>query len=321
MKILCIQTRQLGEVLMITPMLAALKNARPDIEVHVLSDRRCVHLLRNNPNVDRMIPWGEKSAFSVLRKLRREQYDAVIDSMGTVKTAFIGLASGASMRIGFRRPVRSLLYTHPVDFSRTAAYAAHERGRLLGPLGITSPVGLPELFADAPDKDEAARVLARVKAGQGGRIAAFSPVSPSNRKRWPLANFARVCDRVSEKYGFRLLPLFGPGEELFIEEVINASMNPKAFLYPYPAPSFRALLPLMRESCAFYFGNDNGIRHVAIIAGLPTVTVFGRPNPATWTPPSDSRHRTLWGRGRMADITPEQFMDMVEQVLHENALV
>ena len=47
------------------------------------------------------------------------------------------------------------------------------------------------------------------------------------------------------------------------------------------------------ERCSFFVGNDTGLRHMAVAAGIPTVTVFGQPRAANWTPPDDARHESL----------------------------
>ena len=84
-------------------------------------------------------------------------------------------------------------------------------------------------------------------------------------------------------------------------------------MYPYAPPPFKALPELMK-SCAFYFGNDNGIRHAAIIAGLATATLFGPPDPLYWTPLPDPKHVYIWGKDNLDQVSEKAVIDMISRV-------
>jgi ADP-heptose:LPS heptosyltransferase len=128
-------------------------------------------------------------------------------------------------------------------------------------------------------------------------------------------NNSAVCDRLYKTFHFNFIPLVGPGEEYFVEEVIAGTKHLEAFLYPYTPISFGRGLKILVEHCRFYLGNDNGIQHMAIACGKPRATIFGPINPLNWTPRQYGIRRYLWGRENIASVTPSEVMDMISEFL------
>jgi ADP-heptose:LPS heptosyltransferase len=320
MRILLIQFKQLGDILMVTPSIRAIKQKYPEASLHFLVNSGCAGVVETHPLLDRVIRYGHRSFLSQVLEFRRANYDVVIDFMGVPKTALISFLTGAGVRIGFCKRGRGLFYTRSVHASPRPVYSAQEKGLLLEPLGISLHDPSPEMFITPGDEEEALELIRRLGIRKRGKLIALSPVSRRSYKMWPLPLYAQACDLLFERRQVSFLPLFGPGEEGVISRVIALSKHPEAFVFPYPPPSFRALKALLRE-CILYFGNDNGIRHVAIAAGLPTVGLFGRINPVIWTPPDNPMHRTLWGKEGMDKISVMETVGFVEQVLNETLAV
>lgn len=322
MKVLFIQFRQMGDILMTTPALRHFKAVFPGSEIHFLANRGPGQVLKNNPHVDRIVEADTRGFLSLVRELRSARYDAAVDFMGSPRSARWTFLSGASIRVGISKPWRRLFYNRPVPIDPSPVYSPIEKLRLLSPLipgdrkTALTPI-LPEIFPGPEDQAAARALFNRFNLTGKNKPVAFAPVSRRNYKRWPPVFFARVCDHLHRTRGLRFLPLFGPGEESQIEAVIKASDFPAAFYYPAVPGPFPALRIVM-ERCSFYFGNDNGIRHLAVAAGIPTAAVFGSPAPVYWTPDDPRRHKTLWGRDRVADIEPEKVLAMVESLINEN---
>jgi len=287
-KILVIQTRRLGDVLMITPMLRAIARALPGAETHVCVEASSAAPVRGNPHASQVVIAESRVPVRLVGMLRRERYDVVIDGRGTPGSARLAFLTGAKMRVGCDRVWRRLFYTHRVPPSAGPRYSALGKLALLGPLGIESSDCRIELFPSDDDRREAERRWRSLGLPDRARVVAFSPVSRRRWKRWPAERFAEVCDRWAERAGVVFLPVFGPGEEPMVERVIARLRNRSIVANPGSPVSFGALAPLMAR-CAFYFGNDNGVRHAAIAAGIPTAAVFGPPNPESWTPPGSMR--------------------------------
>lgn len=302
MNILILQLRRLGDVLMTTPMLRAIKCAMPGAVTHVCVEPASAPAVHNNPHADEIVVAEPGSFLRLAARLRQRRYDVVIDTLGTPGSAHLAFLSSAPVRIGRARPWRRMFYTHALPPAPHRRYSALDKLELLEPLGIRSADYRIELFPTDADCREADVFWSALGLSGERPVVAFSPVSRRPRKVWPPGRFAEVCDRWAERAGFRYLPLFGPGEEPQVEAVIGRVRHRDAVIYPCSTLSFGALLPVVRR-CSFYFGNDNGIRHVAIAAGIPSAAVFGPPDPASWTPPGSTRHLYAGGQCTIGTVT------------------
>lgn len=310
MKILVLQIRRIGDVLMTTPLVRTIAAAWPASIVHACLDPSCVPVLRGNPYVTDTIITHRGASVFLLPRLRRERYDIVIDTLGTPASARLCLLSGAAVRVGFDRRWRAGCYTHAVPPVHVQRYSALDKLRLLEPLGIHADDCRLELFPGDEDRGEAAAAWAALPLPDRARVVAFSPVSRRPGKIWPPERFAAVCDWLAEDPALRLLPLCAPGEEEMVEAVRNRMTRSGALLCPGPRVSFGALAPLMGR-CQFYFGNDNGLRHVAVAAGIPTAAVFGLADPASWTPPGSEIHATAGGGRQIDEVSVDEVKEAV----------
>ena len=304
---------------MTTPMLRAIKGAMPGASVHVCVERSSAPAVRHNPYADEVVIVEPGAYLSLLRRLRRARYDVVLDTIGTPATARLAFFSSAPVRIGRARRWRTALYTHALPPEPRPTYSAASKLALLEPLGIRSDDCRIELFPTEEECRDADRSWASLALPDAARVVAFSPVSRRPKKVWPAERFAEVCDRWAERSSLRYLPVCAPGEEAQVERVISALRRRDAVIRPGPRLTFGALVPLMRR-CAFYFGNDNGARHAAVAAGIPTAAVFGPDDPAYWTPPAAPRHVHAGGRRPIDSVAVSEADAMIARVLAESGL-
>jgi len=317
--ILILQLRRLGDVLMTTPMLRAIRVALPDVVVHVCVEPSSAPAVRHNPCADEVVIADPGAYVNLLRRLRRARYDVVLDTIGTPATARLAFFSSAPIRIGRARRWRTAFYTHAIPPDAQPTYSATSKLALLEPLGIRSDDCRIELFPTEEERRSAAQYWASLGLSDDARVVAFSPVSRRPGKAWPPERFAEVCDRWAERAGLRFLPVHAPGEEAQVERVIGALRRRDAVIWPGPRLAFGALVPLARR-CAFFFGNDNGARHAAVAAGIPTAAVFGPDDPAYWTPPDEPRHVHVGGRRPIESVAVGEADAMIARVVAESGL-
>ena len=294
MKFLLIQLRRLGDVLMTTPSIRLLRESFPEAELTFMTEAPADQLLRNNPFLDEILLYRKaqtiSESISFIRKLRERQFDCVIDFFGNPRSALTTRFSAAPIRIGFGFRGRSWAYTHPVKISTDLTYSAKDKAKLLEELGIyANDFGL-NFFAEEEDKEYAARLFGQLGIKDSDFVVTLSPVSRQPYKVWPAERFAVIADWLVQKHQAKILFLFGPGEEHFIDAVREA-MKQKA-LPDYDIPSLTETLAILNK-VDLHFGNDNGPRHFAVAGGTPTLAVFGRPWAVNWTPPEDAQHCAL----------------------------
>jgi heptosyltransferase-3 len=308
MRILVIQLRRLGDILMTTPLLRHLRRTFPDARLDFLCEGMGLQLLEHNPCVSEcLVLPTHATAVDLLdmgRELRRRRYDWVVDCQGLPKTVLLARLSGAPVRVGFGgRWWRALGYTH--RYARhNADYSALDKLRMLSTAldAGAAPAGR-DLGLDFPVSGESRQAAEhfchtwfRGKANlpptrPGGPfrwpVVALFGVSRQAYKVWPPEKLAEIGRRLASR-GLQPLLVYGPGESEAARRVA-LELGPDA-LFDYPMPSLAVLSQILAR-CALFVGNDGGPKHLAALAGLPTVAVFGHVHPENWTCPDDSTQR------------------------------
>ena len=290
-KILCIQLKQIGDVLMITSAIRSLAETNPESEIHILTQKPSDQILTCNPHVSKTILYPStenfKNVLSVIHRIRKERYSIVIDFYGLPKTALLAWLSRAPVRIGYKKKGRSFFYSHAVDPLVKDSYSALIHAHLLTPLGIRQSTPQLDFFTSPEDETAVDELLKLIKQDCQKLLISVSPVSRRDYKVWPPECFAEICDFLVEEYEAQILFLWGPGEYHFIQAVRELMTH--SSLPDYDIPSLSETVALLKR-VDLHIGNDNGPMHFAVSAGTPTVAIFGRPMLLNWTPPNQDRH-------------------------------
>lgn len=293
-KILCIQLKRIGDVLMTTPAIRTLYQKIPKVEIHFITESPCNQIYKYNPYITKIIQVPSKpktrEAISLIKSLRKEKYSAVIDFQGQPNTALMSRLTGARKRVGFDLRARSLFYTHPIDTPQGVDYSALQKLFLLTALGVSSNDAKLDFYISEEDRNNAKQILKGIRISNKYPIVSISPVSRRDYKVWPAEYFARVADYIAETYSAQILFLWGPGEYHFVKKVKD--LMKRSSLPRYEIPTLAETVGIL-EMVDLHIGNDNGPMHFAIAAGTPTVAVFGRPLLRNWTPPNVGQHLAL----------------------------
>jgi ADP-heptose:LPS heptosyltransferase len=293
-RILLTQLRRIGDVMMTTPAVAAVRAARPGARITYLTEAPAHHIFRHNPHVDEVLlhPRGRspRELLGFLADLRRRRFDVVVDFFGNPRSALLTRLSGAPRRIGFDFRGRRYAYTERIPLLGRQAYSTDHKAALVEPLGARVSDLVPQVYLSALERRQVAERLAILGVRPEDFLVVVCPVSRRSYKTWPAARFAHLADILIERYAAKVLLYFGPGEEAFANAV-RLEMVHRA-LPDFPVDDLLVMGALM-ERAHLFVGNDGGPRHFAIARGTPTLTVFGKDFPAAWTPPGQTLHRTV----------------------------
>ncbi len=294
MKFLLIQLRRIGDVIMTTPSIRLLRESFPEAHFTFLTEPPSDQVLRENPYLDEILLFRKTgSPFETLRffqNIRQQKFDAVIDFFGNPRSAFFTRFSGAPIRIGFNFRGRKWAYNHTVKISAEVTYAAQDKSLLLQPLGISAEDFGLDFFTTEKDQKFADDLFEKMGIRNRDFVVSLSPVSRQLYKVWPAERFAKIADWLVKTYKAKILFLFGPGEVHFIDSVRKAMIQKS--LPNYPVPTLSETHAILKK-VDLHLGNDNGPRHFAVAGKTPTLTIFGRPWAANWTPSQQTMHRTL----------------------------
>ncbi|MEK6410847.1 MAG: glycosyltransferase family 9 protein [Acidobacteriota bacterium] len=319
--VLLIRLRSIGDTVLMTPCLTALKEWRPNLEIAVMLEPLAAPLLEDHPLVDKLIIARKSvaSRVSVIARLRRARFDVAFNMHGGSTSAILARLSGAKHSIGYRGlPLSRLLTDRPpspdVVLERSRIHSSEQQLALLKWSGVPWPASRPRssLVVSA---DARARVRERLQAAcdagwngaGGGGFACIVPGAAFESKMWTAEGFARVADHLTERWSLPSVVVAGPGQERLAREVASAANAKTTVLAGLGLKELVALL----ETARLFVGNDSGPMHIAAALECPVVAVFGSSNPDVWHPWTGAAYRVLGGERGTADSNVRGSIDTV----------
>ncbi|WP_163328191.1 glycosyltransferase family 9 protein [Desulfurobacterium thermolithotrophum] len=277
MKVLVIQIRQLGDILLSSPLGRVIKESIKGVEVHFLTSEIGRDILTGNPFIDKIlvIRNGIKSELKTIFQVKKEQYDAIIDVQRTGRSKRITLFSGAPLRIAFRKGKENFYYNKLIE-QKNHGYTVWGRMELLKGLGIESPIKpfLPELYVSMKETKELKKLIPQEN------FVVLVPTARKLEKMWSLENFAMLIDFLKEDLNISSVVCYAPGEEKFIKKLQNFSKV--GFSFPEKPLSIKELAFLIKKATLF-IGNNSFASHVAVSQRTKTIVIDKRKS--EWFPP------------------------------------
>lgn len=294
-RVLIVRLRSIGDTVLTTPSLIALKRFAPDVEVDVLLEDWVAPVLEGFDAVDRVVTVGRGTS-SRLRTawgLRRRGYDVVFNLHGGTTATFFAFASGARYRVGYSEYQYSFLYNHLLTSSTdywktTPTHSAEQQLALLGSAGVRVDRDQKTRLAvtgDALAKIE--RKLSALEAGQ--QFALMHPVAAFATKTWAVENFARTAE-VLASHGLQTVAVATRKEREILERLKSTSRSPIVTMDELSLPEITALASKAR----LFIGNDSGIAHMAAAVGIPSVVIFGSSNRDHWHPWTNAPYEVVF---------------------------
>jgi ADP-heptose:LPS heptosyltransferase len=292
-RILIIQLRRIGDVLMCTPAIRALKKRFPESFISFLTEIESEPILRFNPYLNERIVLDRKKygnffyLLKTIKNLRRKNFDLAIDFFGNPRSAYFTFLSGARTRVGFDLPRRRVLYNILASRGTSSEYAALSRLKALKPLGIESSDCKLDFFLSGEAKSFAEQFFQKENLNDDNLTISVSPTSRRNFNFYSLERYAQICDWLIQEFAAKIILVWGPGEEEIVQS-LSSKMKNRPLISP-PTPTLLELGAIL-ERCDLHIGNDNGTKHIATAVGKPTFTLYGPNSPLSWTFPDPLRH-------------------------------
>ena len=304
MKILLVRLRLIGDVIFTTPLIRALRRRYPDARLTYLVEPIAAAIVHGNPHLTDVITVPHtrglarfRDDVTLGRRLRRERFDIAIDLHGGPRAAWLTLASGAPMRIGYTIAGRSWMYTHVVSRAPdlTPRHSVVNQWDLLAPLGIGAPDPARDAVEMPASTDATARVTGRLAAagiGPDHRLVVLHVSAGNPFRRWPAESFsALIVELARRDPARRFMVISGPSDAeaaRAVAEQATRQLPSHGHVVSHGAFAVDELRALA-ERAAVYIGGDSGPLHIAATTATPIVALFGPTLPERSMPWRDPR--------------------------------
>ena len=291
-RILVVQYRQIGDVLLSTPFVRIISNNFPNSRIDFLTEAGPAQILEGNPYIHDILLFPYRNehlkALRFYKSLGNNKYDLVFDIQGTTGTALASLFSRAPNRIGYAVRGRRWAYTLQVQPPGEGEYTAVNRLCLLKAIGIKDTEWDLDLTLSDLEKEFAEQFYSKMNLGNKF-VVAVSPTSRRQTRCWTSGGFIATIKLLIEKYGAKILMLWGPGENQYVAKIASAA-GPEAVMIP--SAGIKQLAAIIARSKVLVT-NNNGPKHIATALGIPTVAVYGSSSDRAWNPPDRVNHRVV----------------------------
>ena len=291
MTILVVRLRLIGDVVLTTPLLRALKRRYPDAQLTYVVETAAAPIVNGNPNLTDIILVPRRRGLSrlrddvaVARQLRRRRFDVAIDLHGGPRAAWFAWASGAPIRIGYAIKGRSWMYTHVVARPRDDAprAAVVNQWDLLAPLDVVAPDPTRDPLEMVENQEAAVSVErrlgeARISAAHQIIVVHVSAGNPF--RRWPRESFeALVVALARRDPSRRIILTSGPSDAAAVKAIADGAreaLGPLGAAVPETGEFDLAELRALVGRAAVYIGGDSGPLHIAGTTTTPVVALLG----------------------------------------------
>jgi len=294
--LLVVRLGAMGDVIHTTPAVAALRSAFPAMQIGWILEQRwaeslCAkYALRSGardcsrPLVDSvhivdtkrwrrspLLAQTRTAVLAVLREVRENGYQAIVDFQGALKSAVIARLAHSKTVFGMKNPREQpaqIFYTHAIRIA-----GAHVVDQYHSLAEAVAGRSLPKCAAVLPH-DERAEAAAEKLVSQEKLFVLINPGAGWAAKQWPAERYGEVAKALARD-GLQPCIHFGPGEEKLAEDVMNASTGAGLPI----SCSVGELIALTRRARLF-IGGDTGPLHLAAALQVPVVAIFGPTDPA-----------------------------------------
>jgi len=305
MKILVIKFRNIGDVLLSTPLVSNLKNIYPDSIIDFALNKGCEDMLYDNPDINNIIIYDRSrikqlSIFSQLkeeikfsRNIGRNSYDMVINLTEGERGAQLAFLSGAKVKLGF--PVRKGLFSKVKIFDKLGddkkwQHTVEKDLQFINLLGKNVGNKEVKIYWPTEIEEEIDKVLADNSIEQFVHI---HPVSRWMFKCWEDERMAKVIDYLQQEKKLKVIITGAP-----IKNELDRVDNILALCKTRPI-NLSGKLTLKHLACLsskakLFFGVDTAPMHIAAATNTPVVTLFGASYPVIWGPWDNSSNEQLF---------------------------
>ncbi len=290
-KILVITLSNIGDVILTTPVLEALKENFPQGLLDVLVGPRGKEVLEKDSGIRKLIIYDKRALLrerlNLIKKLHDERYDLVVDLRQTVipllirpryRTPLLRKSKKDNLHMRDRHLRSIVMFRAPEHQPPKARFASEARRASLAKGGSTRA---PEVYFDKIDEQYINNLLTKEGISSTDMLVVIAPGARSSTKRWPKEYFMEVCRRIKDEFKAKII-LVGDSNDCGLCAEIREGIKENIFNFAgkITIPQLRFLL----EKAKILITNDSAVLHCGSAANIPTIAIFGPTDPIKYGP-------------------------------------
>ena len=282
-RILIARTDRIGDVLLSTPVIRALRDHYPASFIAMMVAPNTSQIVEGNPYLDEVIVFdkdktnGLIATLSFARRLKREKFDAVVVLHPTLRVHLIMFLAGIRERIGYARKAPYFLTTAVPHYKQEGRKHEVEYNfdllRSLGISGVNKKLYMPIRSASERFVE---KMLVEAGLAKDDILIAVNPSASCISKIWPLEKFAKVIDRLQSIPKLKVLISADSAHAHLSEELLSLT---KSMPLDFSGRFDLSCLASLFKRVKLVISNDSGPVHLAVAVGTPVISIFGRNQP------------------------------------------
>ena len=341
--ILVIHLMHLGDLMLGTPVLAALRQHYPAARITLLADKKLADVVAANEHLDECLLIDKKGADGGIRgilrcamRLRKRHYDLVINLHRNERASALAALSGGRRIVGYAKPGFSLAFDHVSPSQNQVMHEVQSHYAALRAAGVLAADGTAglEMWIPPAAAEEAERLWTEHFAPTD-KVIALNIGASWATKRWIDDYFARVADTYLRR-GYHIAVMGGP-MDIAMVEACRAHMQERGnpHLHVFTGQISLGVLAGLLSRCILFITTDSGPMHVGVAMHVPVICMFGA-SPIPGFYPYDARsisvrapvpchpcriHECPLGGEEhmmcMKRMPPDLILQYADQILHE----
>lgn len=317
--ILVINLKYLGDLIVSTAALRAIKCSYPKAKITVLVKDDYKEVLRGNKSIDEIISYDFsikkqkglarlKSEFNFLKKLRSYKFDAVVSLQAGDRFVLWSFLCGAKIRVAPIQNNFSFVLTHKADvYEDTISYMEYYL-RIAEEFGANRDGEVVDFILDEKYSNWSQTELNKKHISHNCKLICIHPGAGEDSRKWKIDNYDVLVKRILAETNYRVLILLGP-QELKHRAVFESIASSDSVI---DVSGNIQHLAWVLKNASLLIGMDSGARHLAASLKIPTLTLIPEDKVSTWQFYLESdKHFFISGK-RNAQNPANQFLDMIE---------
>lgn len=291
LRILIIKISSIGDVILATPSIKALRNKFPQAKIFCLVGKNNRQAIERSPYLDGLIicdfkekDKGIKGLMALAKELRRYCFDMVVDLQNSRKSHLLSFLSMAPKRYGYDNRKLSFLLNNRTKDNPLVLAAVEHQFQTLELLGIHTTDTHLEIWPSDEDEEYIKNILQTEWLSPKEILIGINLAASSRwlTKCWPIEKIASLCDMLAQEK-MRAVLTGREEDSLLLERLLKLTKSkPLNFVGKTTILQLACLI----KKCAAFVSADSAPLHVAAAVDVPIVALFGPTSPQRHMPPA-----------------------------------